>query len=183
MTGSASTFHAERKKRASRQRTTLASPPTATTSVLLFTRMVRLSLAICSRSMKPLLFATGTTMAPDVIGFKSAKVLFSADRADPRRDRHARHHHRAPRRDRRQTPASASSAADLRAAASCGRACARGVWLPPFRGLSSRRAFHSDRGASSRGKHPRAASSSSAPSGLDRHCYREREPARGILFN
>src|SRR6266566_2581653 len=45
----------------------------------------------------------------------------------------------------------ASSAANPRVAAFCGRACGRGGWLPPSPGLSSRRVFHNGRGVSSRG--------------------------------
>src|SRR5690348_12280126 len=70
---------------------------------------------------------------------------------------------RAQRRDLARTPASASSATILHAATSCGRAFARGAPLRPFHGPSSRRVFRNGRGASSRGKSPRAASSFSAP--------------------
>jgi hypothetical protein len=51
-------------------------------------------------------------------------------------------------------------AADPRAAAFCERACGRGGWPPPSPELFARRAFRSGRGASSRGRRPRAASSS-----------------------
>src|ERR1700738_1164973 len=73
------------------------------------------------------------TTGARVTKLKSAKLLFSATRADLRRDRHGRRRdHRARRPDLRQTPASASSATDLRAAASWGRACARGAQLRAF---------------------------------------------------
>ncbi len=83
--------------------------------------------------------------------------LRAAGRAGRHQDRPGR---RPDHQGRRGCPSSASSAAGLRAAASCGRACGRGERLPPSRGLSFRRAFRNGRGASSRGKSPRAASSS-----------------------
>ena len=67
------------------------------------------------------------------------------------------------RRDRHPEPDAASSAAGLRAASSCARACGPGGSLPPFRVPSFPMAFRNGRAASSRGKCPRAASSSSAP--------------------
>ena len=54
----------------------------------------------------------------------------------------------------------ASSGSALRAGRACGQACGRGAPLPPSHVPSSRMVSRSGRGASSRGKSPRAASSS-----------------------
>ncbi len=66
--------------------------------------------------------------------FKSSEAL-SAVRADLRPGHHGRQRHHGRHRDRRRTPASASSAAGLRAAASCGQLARAAHGFGLFTGL------------------------------------------------
>src|SRR4030095_9827775 len=68
----------------------------------------------------------------------------------------------------------------LRAGPSCAQACGPCGWPRPSRGHASPRASRNSSEASSRGRCLRAAFSSSAPGGPDRHCYRERRLARSF---
>ena len=69
------------------------------------------------------------------------------------------------------------------AAISCGQVFVPFGRLPPFRGLSSRRAFRNACEASSRGRRLHVATFSSALSMLGRRCYREQTLARGVSFS